>query len=324
MTSKHLGWLLSGSLLFVLAGCDVKIGKCDRDAGDCDFNFDEDEDDIDSGSPDGGESDADASVDGDADTDASVDSDAGADAGDGDGPVYEGEPLALDGLCDALSSRRLAWDNALDECECSTDDANILRDEFGVFGADNAASGCITANQGQIDSGKVTYNENAAGACVDAYLKHFEAPPATCPEEGFKASYFLANIGHGAPAIAQIPACRATFVGKLTAGAECTNDLQCPAELRCIETLGGGVGATRTCRTAFAIGASCSRDAECVLGATCVGNASGGGKQCSKELVISGNCSRSAECEVGRVCIDEGDKQQCRAQTETLPVCEQP
>lgn len=331
MTYKHLGWLLSGSLLLSLAGCDVSIGKCkEDDAGDCDFGFDEDED-IDSGKSDGGDGDGegDGSVEGDAGLDAGDDTDAGGDGdGDGDGPVYEGEPLELEELCEAFVSRRAAWESLLDDCECSFEDSNELRSQLGMFGSDDRGFGCTTAYEKTLTSEHVTYRAAAAGACADAFLKYLEAAPKSCPEIGFVASYFAAHAGKGIAHPAQLAACQATFEGDLNENALCENDWECKGDLRC--RLPGEGAAERKCLRPVPLRGLCTRDQDCTSGSLCIReNAEGSTSSCvsERDLKISGgHCSRHPECADGYVCDNDPDNDpeyKCVAEQESLPICAQ-
>lgn len=327
MTAKHLGCILLGPLLLALSACEVSVRRCNKDAGDCDFSFDED---VDSGDgtdggagADGGEQDATTGGDGGEVTeDAGSQGDAGLDSG------FVGEPLTLEQLCDALSSRRLEWSTAFESLECcSLSEASGPEAEaiLNLFGADNAAEGCIQSRQALIDRGKITYHPEYAGACVEAFLQHIEAAPTECVEGGFDVWALAARIGHGAPALAQIPACRAAMAGTVPADGECTEDFECSNQLRCRAGYGGGAQTTKTCQAPLTSG-GCTKDADCVLGYTCVGSDASGGRTCTNVLASVGNCSRHVECEVGKLCtvvdtVNGKDVKQCRAPTFSDAIC---
>jgi hypothetical protein len=310
-------WLLGlgGTLLLALAGCDVSVGKCDRDdAGHCIFEDDDEDggDDRDSGRGDAGKdgSVADGGVDG-AVADGGVDgggTDAGTDAS------IVGTPIDLETFCAAQLQPALAWRDAFDLCcpaSIPADVTDFLKDV--LLYVEDAQGACVTARSA---SSKVTYDATKAAACAAEFAKGFAQPPASCPATGFDLEIFEGMIGHGAQSLAQIPACREAFKGSTKQGDPCTDPLECAAGLRC-----SGVVGTKTCQKAVELNGGCEGDGECVGGLTCAGSSASGGKQCRELATSTATCSRSKECESGLVCRTINAKDQCTTATASTPVC---
>jgi hypothetical protein len=299
-------------LIFVQAIVFSAVGGCEFTKVDCDETPDaavcQDDEDIDAG----------GLFEDDADIDGSHDggrSDASADGGGSDGGVDGGSdarvdgaqsdattaPLTVDEFCIAQISVAVAWRDFL-EANCTGNTAEqtaFLQDVFGYV--DDAEGKCITGRKAAIDSGNSTYDGSKAQACADAYNADLALPPASFPSAGIDSAMYEATIGHGAPFPIQIPACRATFKGKLSRGQRCSDHFECLDGLRCLDAAGN----TKSCEPAIS-GGTCTVSSQCADGYTCVGSpTTGGGKTCVSNSALplsGGNCEVSRECATDLVC----------------------
>lgn len=320
MSAKRIPSVLFGALLIAgLTGCEVTRVDCDE-TPEADICQDDPEDDsgidwdsdtpepdasLDGGSDggrDGGSADG-----GDASSDGGSADGGSSDGGSSDGGSSDGstsEPLTIDEFCVAQLETAVAWRDALEDlCGGSTaaSDRSTFLQEVFAYAPDDAEGKCITARQAPVTAGNSTFDGTKAQGCVDAFLASFDAPPDPFPTDGIDLAMYEAKVAHGAPTLIQIPACRATFKGKLTRGKACTDHFECLDGLRCLDAPGGG----RTCETAL-VGGTCTQSSQCADGYTCVGaTGAGGGRTCVKstELPLNGgNCSFSLECSEGLVC----------------------
>lgn len=316
MSANQNRSILVASLLLVgVAGCDIDVHDCSKEPDAAICQDDEEEEDAgdtepedDAASGDAGSRDAAA----DASRDGSLDgSEGGADAsGDArtDGATSsEGgsNSISVNEFCQAQFKTAIAWREALDElCGGITKDRE-LRDTFlsrvFAFVGEDPEGACIATRNAPITAGNTAYDGTKAQACADAFAANFMAPPNPFPTNGIDLAIYEAKIGHGAPALVQIPACRMTFAGKLTRGTSCTDNFECLDGLRCLAAPGGG----KTCESAR-VGGTCLQTSECADGYMCVGSSQGGGKTCvkSNELPLNGgNCTFAAECAEGLGCV---------------------
>jgi hypothetical protein len=310
MRLRRLGWCWI-ALLWVLAGCDVQIGKCKRDAGECEVRFDEEDagGDGDSGADgmDAGPGQIEAGA-----LDGGYDAgEQSADAGDGLGPR-----LTLEEFCRAYQARRLQWADKIEEC-CDGDPGAHSSEAdqiLNLFGADDGAGLCVTKHQALIDGGSLEFHGDKAQACADAFVAQFAAPPETCPAGGFDSVGLRATVAHGSQLLQQLPACRAALEGKVAADQPCTDSIQCAGGRRCRAAPGGGT----TCQAAVPggggggplTGGSCATNSECADGTICIGDRSTAGGRVCRPVSMLGNdtehCSFSRECVVGSICSVEG------------------
>jgi hypothetical protein len=314
MSTMQTRWILATSLLAAIAGCDVTVHDCKKEpeAEICQDDEDDDEDageepiDEEDASVDAGKRDAGA----DAGKDGGTSADAGKDGGSsGDGSTTPDSsstaPITVDDFCAAQLKTAVAWRDALDGlCDGLTKDKQT-RDDFLqrslAYAADDAEGKCITARNASITAGNTTFDGSKAMACADAFAGNFMAPPDPFPTTGgIDLAMYEAKIAHGAPALVQIPACRAAFKGKLARDKPCTDNFECVDGLRCLSAPGN----TTTCQPALT-GGTCAQSANCADGYTCVGSTAGGGKTCVKSDALpltGGNCSFSIECATDYVC----------------------
>ena len=301
MTSRLLGWLLGGSLLLSLAGCEV--GKCDEDAG-CGIDID-DFGDGDGDLDGGGHSDAGTHDGGNGKGDAGPSAgDAGHDGG--GGPVI-GEPLSLADFCDEQAKRRREWEDKIETCcdgnpDAHSDNATAI---LNIFGRDNGAQlNCIDKYTPFIDNDTIDYVDTKAAACAAAFVAQFSAPPAACPATGFDSAGIRATVGHGFQLLVQLPACRAALVGKVARDQPCMDSLQCADGNRC-RTAPGGSG-SKTCQPAVNSSVTsgiCETFSDCSDGYVCTGEP--GNRVClpANDLVNDGGkCANDIECKPNLVC----------------------
>lgn len=319
MNLQRLGWLGMGSLLIALTGCEIK--KCDKDAGECNFDWDDRDGSTDE------ESDASSNGDGDGGTLDGGDIDGGDGDGDGDGGGAEdastGEPITLAEFCEAQFATAVAWRDFMElDCFCPNDTI-ADREAFlaTVLAYPDNAVGLCEDRYGALESeGKLTFVGTKAQACAKAFADQFAAPPSSCPQEGFNLWKLEADMGHGVSVLAQIPVCREALVGKVGADEACNDSIECAGSLRCRSAPGGG----KTCQSPVPTNGTCTNNGECADGHTCVGSNAGGGRACRRndDLAINGgNCSFSKECVAGLVC----DELKCVAPTISNDdnICEQ-
>ena len=296
--------------LFVITSCDVEVGDCRQDdAGECVDLF-----------PD--EPDASLSIDASSQRDAVVDStvadadqtvvDAGMDAS---GSMDAGQPadsavptlMTLEQFCGALNRRGLDWATKLDECCLNTQErtsaqARSILNLIGAYSED-AVDNCLRFYNGLVaDGGGVTYQPQFAASCVTAFIDAYPAPPAGCPSAGFDVELQRSTVGHGAPQLAQLPACREALRGQIMAELPCARDFECAPGLTCLPIATGSDAGSR-CRAPSTANGFCETNADCALGYACVGSRDFG-RVCrsTQELVDTGRCEAAQECKVGKVC----------------------
>jgi hypothetical protein len=309
MSANQNRSILAASLLLAgVVGCDIDVHDCDKepDAEICQEDEDAGEPDPeDDGGIDAGRSDGGSDGGRDASSDAGRDASGGDARADGSSSAEGGSAsISVDEFCAAQLKTAVAWRDALDDlCGGLTMDAQARADFLQralAYAPDDAEGKCITARNTPITAGNTTYDGTKAQACADAFAGNFMAPPNPFPTNGIDLAMYEAKIAHGAPALIQIPACRAAFAGKLTRGTTCTDHFECREGLRCLEAPGG----RKTCEPAITTG-TCSLSSECADGYTCVGSSAGGGKTCVKSdslPLTGGNCSFAIECATDYVC----------------------
>jgi hypothetical protein len=311
--------IVGGTLaLLALAGCDVSVGKCDRnDAGSCFDDFPEWDagGGIDSGSAPA----SDGAVIADAASDAAII----ADSGSIDGSLPDAAPpvaLTIEQFCDAQYRTAKQWRDKLEECcvsnsELERDLREVLLNNSFFYSVDDttgedSVERCIDSFKAT-PSANLTFVGTAASSCSARYTAQFPAAPATCPADGFATETIESMVGHGAASLIQLPECRTAFVGKVAFNAACTNSFECQTGLRCL-----GSSGAKTCRAPFSRGNPCSVTSECEDGLVCMGLASGNaGRVCypANELLESGStCDAtetsatggSTECRTGLICFE--------------------
>jgi len=298
MTSQRLGWVLLGSALVALGGCDVSVGKCDRDdAGHCESIFDDDsgfDESIDASNADGGRSDAGA-------TDAGSLDGSSQEASTLDATIDPGEPLTISEFCAAALAPALRWQDKLDEC--CTSAANGSAERTRILALVGLPSTGVSGCEGIADSDNIDFDGAKASLCAASMAANYDVePPSTCPSgDGFSVPSLEAMVGHGLQLPAQIPSCRNVFVGKLAPNAPCTRALECSGNLACRPAPGGG----KTCQPQLVTG-TCYGPDDCASGYICKGQENqGGGRSCTAvtDLGLNGaNCTSSSECIEGLVC----------------------
>jgi hypothetical protein len=312
MSMTQTRWILASSLLGLMAGCDVTVTDCDEepDAEICQDDIeDEDasgEEEVDADARDGGR---DAGRDGGS-QDAGRDGgsqDAGGDGGvDGSAPTDASVSISVDEFCVAQLATAVAWRDEL-EALCGSTEQQAREDFLQrvlAYAPDDAEGKCISARNAPIMAGKTTFDGSKAMACASAFVGNFMAPPSPFPTSGIDLAMYEAKIAHGAPALIQIPECRAAFKGKTTRGNACSDNFECVDGLRCLPAAGN----TTQCQTAL-VGGTCVQSSNCADGYTCVGSTAGGGKTCVKSDALplsGGNCTFSAECSTDYVCSSAG------------------
>jgi hypothetical protein len=297
-------------------GCEITKVNCDK-TPDADICLDDPEDDagddeeLDAGKSDAGKNDAGKT---DGGTDAGK-ADGSTDAASQDGSAASTDTgtdaaapttLSIDEFCIAQLKVAVAWRDAL-EGLCDTKavmERDVFLQEVFAYAKEDAEGKCITARKANTDSGNTTFDGTKAQACADAFTKSFAPPPDPFPADGIDVAKYRATVAHGAPALVQIPACRAAFKGKLTRGKPCADHFECIEGLRCLDAPGG----TKTCEPSVT-GGTCTLSSQCSDGYTCVGSSAGGGKTCVKSDALplnGGNCSFALECGDGLDCNSSG------------------
>lgn len=302
--------LLAVLLMTAMSGCDVSVGHCDRnDAGRCVFGADEPpEFGSDGGQVDSGAADAsvvDAALALDSASPSAADAGTLVDASGDDASVAP--QMTIEDFCRELNRVGFGWADRLDECcispaeRVSATAADILN-AVGAY-SDTAVGGCIAFYEGLVAQKAVTFSPGRATACVDAFTAAYPPPPA-CSPSGVDLQAVRSMVGHGAPQLAQIQACRETLPGIVRRDAACTRNFECAVGLTCLPLFTAQGGST--CRPPSQVGERCETAAHCAGGLTCVGSTTFG-RTCRPvtELVEIGRCESSQECVPGRVC-DQG------------------
>jgi hypothetical protein len=303
-----------GALALASSGCEVST--CSGD--DCDFSFDEDAGPDGSTGGDGDTTDSGTNP-GDGDTDGGVPGDgddAGPDAGDGDG---DGDALAsVDEFCDLQLEVGLDWATTFDVC-CGTVPDEVTSFLGSALGYTDDASGrCADALGAPVTAGSTVFDGSKARACAEDFLDYYDVSDSMCPAAGFDLVVLAGQIGHGAPSLRQIPSCREAFAGKVKNGEQCTNGIECEADLRCRAMAGDGD--IKGCLDPVGNGGSCDSNSDCDDGLTCLGAAGDGVCRPSDELSsVSAPCARTSQCAEGLIC-DAGSKTCVNATGGTL-VC---
>jgi hypothetical protein len=325
---KHtlgLRWWIGLGLL-AATGCEVSVGKCDRDdAGRC--IFDDDDYDYDASwmagmdattdasapPPDGARPDAttqDATVVADGSMDASAATD-GATA-DATTPAV----LTAQQFCDAQFAVARSWSALFDDINCNCDSSDD-RDGARSFLAaalrfdDSVIAACLS-NVDRLRMNGVTFDGSKAAACATRFSSQFKGPqqfvaPVSSCSGGFDIAKLEGEVGHGRQALAQLPECRAALVGTKALNAPCSDSFECGSGLRCRTIPGGG---SSTCQAAVGLSGPCSKNDDCADGHLCSLNvqatestpASFACIPVDQLKFMGGNCQTSSECVVGNVC----------------------
>ena len=164
------------------------------------------------------------------------------------------------------------------ECGAFPDIATC--EESGLFNID------IDGIQADIDAGIVSYDEDAARRCLDAYDALL-----TC-ELSFSNEAFIALQ----------EACEAVFTGTVETGGACTESEQCAGAASCDEVACPDACCMGSCvadepETLAEIGQSCADD-DCVAGAYCVGDT----ELCAATVEIGGACADFDACDEPAIC----------------------
>ncbi len=305
--------LVAVPMLFALSACEVST--CEGEECDFDSVFDEDAGANNGGSTDGGDGDG-GGMDGGADTD-------GGSGGKADGGST-GEAITIEEFCAAQLAVGTAWADKIDDC-CEGSDATEARAfvEQVLIYPPAALETCVSLRSKPVDAGRVEFEPTKALECAQAFAAAYAPPPDA--DSGACVGYDLlaleGMIGHGAPALKQIPACRQAFAGTVLSGKPCTDSFECTGNLRCRPFSGSGT-TNNACQSALGAGGQCTVSNDCDDGLTCVGNSEGVGRQClaKNDLSFAGNCSRSSECAEGRVC----EAGTCAPATGGVAICKAP
>jgi hypothetical protein len=320
---KQVMWL---KLVFAVgllasAGCEVSVGECDKDdAGECVDLFPEVDaawmSGMDASTDASRPSDAAAPTDSGARPDGALVVDAGLDAN--VGPADASAPTTLNDqqFCDAQFAVARTWSALLDrlDCNCLSSDDVMGRASFLASTLrydDSTGSNCLS-NFSRLRSAGVTYDGSKGAACAARFAAQFKgpsqfmAPLASCPG-GFDIAKLEAAIGHGRQAVAQLPECRAAFVGTKAENAACVDSLECAAGRRCRPIPGGG---SSSCQSPRGVNESCTKNDDCIDGHICSLNVQASGSNPAEYSCIpvaslklqNGNCQTSSECVEGLVC----------------------
>jgi hypothetical protein len=278
------------------SACEVSVGNCERDGGDClsDFpSFDA------------------AVIDGSIDATVVTSNDAGsrdASPADASSAPDAGEPPAgksLAEFCAELSSKGLAWASSLDSCcpnpqDRQSEAAATILNLIGAY-SETSVDRCIEFYSGLQGAGAVTLQLAYASSCATQYLAAFPMAPDTCPTVGFDVEQLRSTVGHGAQQLVQIASCRQALVGSKKMGDACTRDVECSAPLTCVPLATNP--SQSSCGSPRLSGEQCESGGDCAPGLTCVGS-SQLGRTCRavQDLVDFGRCESSVECVQGKVC----------------------
>lgn len=308
---KTVSLFVAVPLLFALSGCEFK--KCEGDECDFDSVFDED---AGANGGDGGEVDA-----GDAD---GGDGDGGSTGGKADGGST-GEAITIEEFCTAQLAVAQAWADQFDHC-CGSVVAGTAEVRAFLKGTllypEDAFNTCVMFRKAPIDAGRTEFEPTKAMACAEAFASAYAPPPTGDACAGFDLTALEGMIGHGAPSLKQIPACRQAFAGSVLSSQACTDQFECSGNLRCRSFSGSGM-TNKACQSALGSGGACVSNSDCDDGLTCVGNDQASGRQClpKNDLSFAGNCSFSSECVDGRICNDQG---LCAPATGGTVICQSP
>lgn len=329
---KHtlgLRWWIGLGLL-AATGCEVSVGKCEKDdAGECVDLFPDDYDaswmagmdattDASAPQPDAARSDASTAQDANVVADGSLDASATTDGATADATTPT--IMTSQQFCDARFASARAWQTFFDDrCDCISSAEIADRNYFlkaALLYDDRSNVDCLNEVDGlKAASAKITYVAQSAAACANRFAAQFAAPPTACSrgtspvEPGFDLELYESNVGHGVQPLAQLSECRATFVGKLGAGAACTSSFDCSGNLRCRAIPGAAQdgGVVTTCQAASLVNEACVPErAECAEGLTCArSNGSATGSVCipvNELRPATAACRTSRDCSAGLVC----------------------
>lgn len=279
-------------LLGVLAGCDA--GFSTR----CLIVIDED--DCFDGVPDFAQDGSVEDAGGGADAGATVDGgmDASADA------ASLGPSLVT--FCEQQFATARAF---LDSCNCVE---SADRDKVSAFVEDVLLyRGIDTCVQGFTRLAATTrFEPAAASTCAQRFDAQFALPPATsrCTADGLDIQALEAVVGKGAQLLAQLPECRAAFVGSVPRDGACVASLECAGGLRCLPMPGSPidqVGGPRTCQSARIATETCASNSDCADGLVCSGVAvpSRTCIEANKLRPVNADCQASLECAHDWICF---------------------
>ena len=192
---KHtlgLRWWIGLGLL-AATGCEVSVGKCDKDdAGECVDLFPDDYDaswmagmdattDASAPAPDGARPDASTAQDATVIADGSMDASATSDGATADGATPT--LWSSQQFCDARFASARAWQTFFDDrCDCISTaelgDRNYFLKAALLFD-DRSIVDCLNEVDGlKAPTSNVTYVAQNAAACANRYAAQFAAPPA--------------------------------------------------------------------------------------------------------------------------------------------------
>lgn len=156
------------------------------------------------------------------------------------------------------------------------------------------ASDAFEQMQAAVDGGTATYHGDQAQACLDAL-------------EALGCDALLAN---------SLPECEAAFEGTVSAGGDCSYDVECVDDLYC--SIDGSCPGTCTARGGS--GADCDDDGHCQDGLYCEGDTS----NCKSPAGAGDDCGEAAEaeCAPGLMCLGEDGQEgipgSCSSPTEVF------
>lgn len=208
-------------------------------------------------------------------SDAGADLDAG-DGGDADADArVEGPPLgpSLSEFCALQFATARSF---LDSCNC---EADADRDKVTAFVEDvllyRGTAACLEGFERIAVTTR--YEPAAARACAQRFDAQFRLPSGIdrCTAAGLDIQGLEAVAAKGVQFLAQLPECRAAFVGSLARGAGCTASLECADGLRCLPMPGVPIdapaSAPRTCQSARIVTGTCATNSDCADGLVCSG-----------------------------------------------------
>ncbi|HVZ37267.1 MAG TPA: hypothetical protein VG963_32815, partial [Polyangiaceae bacterium] len=275
----------------------------------------------DSGTANGGEQSPDAAA------DASV-------FGSIDGGLDGAVPLTAEAFCDLQLGRARAWlDYFESKCDCASQEERADRDYFlaaALLYDDSSGANCITAVTGLQQRTTVSYQALSAASCAQRFAGQFAEPPGDC-NAGFALDAYEALLGHGLQQIAQLPECRATFLGKVGVNGACVDAFDCTSGLRCLPLPGsapGDVNAALSCQSARGDLEPCGNRSDCADGLVCAhSDSSATGSNCipANDLrQLGGPCRASRDCDEGLVCScpsADCSTGECVAASASEPIC---
>jgi hypothetical protein len=294
-----------GLLAFTAAACEDGLSFCTHrdDAGQCpelpDPVFDAS---IDANTPP-----SDAAADARTADATTADANVSMDAATTDAGTDAAAPTSynVEEFCDAKYRVAKAWRDQLDSCcpsNATLEDRGIflaggLLYEDGNGDATESVDECVTRLNAAIGP-NLTFSGTAAVACAAQYASQFAEAPTSCPAGGFEIDIREASIGKQAQELTQLSGCRSALTGKLAFNAACTDNYQCQAGLRCLNSV---------CRDALPSGNVCGKTEQCADGLVCIGGNTVGGRVCrpkAEPAALTAACTYSVECDPGAFCFD--------------------